>query len=57
MAGPPFYVGDARGYPHGEIFCTRGEPGKWQVLVYSTIGLSRCPPRAIRCGRRRRAVR
>ena len=44
MAGPPFYVGDARGYPHGEIFCIRGEPGKWQALVYSTIGVSRCPP-------------
>jgi hypothetical protein len=44
MAGPPFYVGDARGYPHGALFFLRGEPGKWQALVYNTIGLSRCPP-------------
>lgn len=44
MAGPPFYVGDARGYPHCDLFFLWGEPGKWQATVYNTIGLSRCPP-------------
>jgi hypothetical protein len=44
MAGPPFYLGDARAYPHCDLFFLRGEPGKWQAMVYNTIGLSRCPP-------------
>jgi hypothetical protein len=44
MGGPPFYVGDARVYPHCDLFFLRGEPGKWQALVFNTIGLSRCPP-------------
>lgn len=36
-------IDDARGYPQGELFFLKGEPGSYEALVYNTTGLNRCP--------------
>ena len=44
MAEDSVYVADARGYPQGELFFTKGEPGHYESLVYNATGLNQCPP-------------
>ena len=43
MSDTALHLDEARGYPQGELFFMKGEPGNYEAVVYNTSGLNRCP--------------